>query len=114
MFIKLSPQRRDDVLEVTKAGPLLTVNGELLDVSPMGDGDTLPAKAISSEWFVGEVRKLGEDITVNLLLPLPATYTQAQAFPSDLIDVPDGTVSFAQPFTDQQDVVLADSLESLE
>lgn len=105
MIIKLSPQRRDDFLEVTKVGSLLTVNGEPFDFSPMGDGDTLPAKAISSEWFVDEVSKQGEVITLTLLLPLPANYSQAQAFPSDLVEVPDGLVTFPQALPEQPDVL---------
>ena len=46
MRIKLSPQRRDDWLEISKLGKSLIINGEVFDFSPMNDGDTLPRNAI--------------------------------------------------------------------
>jgi hypothetical protein len=97
MRIKLSPQRREDVLDVVKAGNVLYVNGEAFDFTPMGDGDTLPSAAITSVWFVGDVDQEGGELTLTLLLPLPWNYSPEQAFPADLVDVPDGPVVFPQP-----------------
>lgn len=97
MRIKLSPQRRDEALEVVKSGNLLVVNGQVFDFSPLGDGDTLPGSAITSQWFVGDVDRVGDEITLSLLLPLPANYSPEQAFPLDLVAVPDGPVVFPQP-----------------
>lgn len=39
MRIKLSPQRRDDWLEISKLGKSLIINGEVFDFSPMNDDD---------------------------------------------------------------------------
>ncbi len=97
MRIKLSPQRREDTLAVVKAGNILTVNGEVFDFSQMKDGDTLPQSAIRSEWFAGDVDNIGGELTLTLLLPLPANFSQEQAFPVDLTNVPDGPVVFPQP-----------------
>lgn len=94
MRIILSPQRRDDTLEVIKAGHVLTVNGQVFDFSPMGDGDTLPNSAISSEWFAGDVDKVAGELIVTLLFPNPWNYSPEQAFPVPLENVPDGPVVF--------------------
>ena len=97
MRIKLSPQRRNDTLAVIKSGGILTVNGDTFDFSSMKDGDTLPHSAIRSEWFAGDVDNIGCELTLTLLLPLPANFSQEQAFPVDLTNVPDGPVILPQP-----------------
>jgi len=97
MIIKLSPQRRDDALEVVRSGSVLLVNDEPFDFSQMAEGDTLPSTAISSSWFAGTVEKVGGELILTLLLPLPRNYSQEQAFPADLVDVPDGAIAFPQP-----------------
>lgn len=100
MNIILSPQRRDDNIEVIKLGDILTVNGEEFDFSPMGDGDTLPREAINSIWFVGPVNRIGGELVVTLLFPNPWNYSPEQAFPSPLENVPDGPVAFPGPLPD--------------
>jgi hypothetical protein len=97
MIIKLSPQRRDDTLQVTKLGNILTVNGEQFDFSRMVDGDTLPRTAISSEWFSSDVEMVNGQLVLTMILPNPVNYSPEQAFPVDLVDVPDGPVAFPQP-----------------
>lgn len=97
MVINLSPQVRGSYLEVIKSGFVLLINGETFDFSPMGDGDTLPASAINSEWFVGDVEKDNGEITLTLLFPIPRNYSPEQAFPVPLEDVPDGLVLFPPP-----------------
>lgn len=97
MIINLSPQRRDDTLEVVKSGNTLTLNGEIFDFSQMADGDTLPAAAFSTIWIVGDVDKQNGELTLSLLLPLPQNYSQSQAFPVPIVNVPDGAVALPQP-----------------
>jgi hypothetical protein len=101
MHIKLSPQRRDDKIVAIKSGSILTVNGEVFDLRPMLEGATLPRTAILSEWFPGEITMQNGEITLTLLLPLPASYSPEQAFPADLINVPDGAVVFPSPLPEQ-------------
>lgn len=97
MRIKLRGQRRDDTLEVVKLGDTLSINGESFDFSRMVAGDTLPCSAISSEWFDGDVERIGGELVVTLILPNPWNYSPEQAFPVDLVDVPDGVVVFPGP-----------------
>lgn len=82
MKIHLFPQRRDDALFVVRSGSSLIVNGETFDFSPMADGSTLPAAALSSSWFFGQVDNIGGELAFSLILPLPVNYSQAQAFPA--------------------------------
>jgi len=111
MKIRLSPQRRDDTLEVIRSGSTLIVNGESFDFSVMGDGDTLPMAAVQSEWFVGDIEKVGGELSLTLLLPLPPNFSQEQAFPADLVDVPNGPVVFPQPLPEVLPKTLSEDLE---
>lgn len=69
MIIKLSPVRSDSMLSVTKAGDALVVNGVSFDFSRLKDGETLPAKAISSDWITQDVARGGADIEITLIMP---------------------------------------------
>lgn len=115
MKISLSPQRRDDTLTVTKSGDILTLNGEDFDLSPVGEGDTLPHTAISSIWFAGPVDRTGGELALTLLLPLPWNYSQEQAFPVSLENVPDGPVAFPQPLSEEANTTeMADESEAFQ
>ncbi len=78
-------------------GDSLVLNGEVFDFSPLAEGDTLPAAAISSAWFAGQVERLNGELDLTIFLPLPINYSQAQAFPVPLVNVPDGAVALPQP-----------------
>ncbi|QAY87203.1 hypothetical protein [Pseudomonas arsenicoxydans] len=97
MKIILSPQRRDDTLEVIKSGRVLIVNGEDFDFTQISEGSTLPQSAISSIWFAGDVSMQDGELTLTLLLPFPWNFSPEQAFPADLMNVPDGPILFPQP-----------------
>jgi len=97
MIIKLSPQRRDDTLSVTRLNDALIVNGETFDFSKIGEGDTLPAEAISSGWFFDKVERVSGELQLTLLLPNPWNYSPEQAYPVDLVNVPNGLVQFPLP-----------------
>jgi hypothetical protein len=97
MIIKLSPRRDDDTITVSKLGDVLTVNNEEFDFSALGEGETLPAKAIYSVWFLDAVERINGELVLSLWLPIPMNYSQEQAFPADLVNVPDGPVAFPLP-----------------
>lgn len=97
MNIILVPQRRDDTLTIYKSGDVLVINGEAFDFARVGEGDTLPVTAISSEWFVSDVERVDGELILSVLLPNPWNYSQEQAFPKPLINVPDGIVELPKP-----------------
>lgn len=53
--ITLIPQRRDDMLSLSCNGPVLVINGEAFDFSPMSPGDELPFTAVGCDFFVGRI-----------------------------------------------------------
>ncbi len=93
MIIDLSPQRRDDVLEVTKAGDALTIDGVAFDFSALPDGATIPAGEVPCEWLVGPVERIAGELHLTLILPHGPNPSQAVAFPAPLIDPPDGVIA---------------------
>ena len=104
MMIILSPQRRDDTLEVVKSGEVLTVNGEDFDLSRIGEGETLPGSAFvgpNAFWFAGDVSRVDGELVLSLLFPNPWNYSQEQAFPVPLESVADGPVAFPAPLPDE-------------
>ena len=108
MRINLSPKRRDDLLEVVKAGSVLFLNGEPFDFSRVGAGDTLPRSAIASDWFDGAVENVGGELIVTLVLPNPWNYSPEQAFPEPLENVPDGPVVFPGPLPESVETAAED------
>ena len=92
MKIFLSPQRRDDTLNVVRRGDLLVVNDEPFDFSAVGEGDILPRSAIESEWFAGDVTRVNGELELTLILPNPANFSQALAFPAPITVTKNGLV----------------------
>ncbi|MNN65905.1 hypothetical protein D3C81_1814490 [compost metagenome] len=97
MKIKLYPVSREETLALHKSGDTLTVNGQAFDFSRVAEGDTLPATAIASKWFVGVVERVAGDLEMTVILPIQSNYSPEQAFPADLVGIPDGPVFLPQP-----------------
>lgn len=92
MRIRFSPQRRNGTLEVAKSGDMLTINGDVLDLSVVPDGATLPASAVACEWIAGPIERIGGEIHLTLLLPHGPHPSAAVAFPDPIIVTEDGPV----------------------
>lgn len=97
MNIILSPTRTDTIVNYEKKGKTLIIDGQIADFSRMQDGDTLPRQAIDSIWFDEDVTMNDGVLTLTIVLPLPENYSQEQAFPLPLIDVPDGVLNLPKP-----------------
>lgn len=93
MIIKLSPQRRDDVLNVRKRGDVLTINGERFDFREVPEGAVLPASAVDCDFVVGDITRRNGELVVTLLLPCGPDATAAVNFPADIVSPSDGNVS---------------------
>lgn len=93
MLISLSPQRRDDTLEVVKTGDVITVNGAPFDLSALPNGATIPAGEIPCEWIVGPVERVAGKLRLTLILPHGANPPQSVAFPAPIIDPLDGPLA---------------------
>jgi len=96
MKINLSPIRRDDSLEVTKSGDVLTINGVDYDFSQLPEGATLPRDAVDCEWLASDVERIDGELVLTLLLPHGPNASEAVRFPQPLLNVPDGLVELPQ------------------
>ncbi|ELY1833463.1 hypothetical protein [Pseudomonas aeruginosa] len=96
MIIKLSPfaplPRRDERLSLSRAGDVLTVNGQAFDFTPLPEGGELPAEAIGSEWFAGPVVRRNGRLELSLRFPLADDASTAARFPEPLLIDTDGPV----------------------
>lgn len=98
MIVKLSPVYFDmQSMTVFKQGDSLTINGLTLDFSQLPDGATLPAQAAFCPWLVDPIERVGGNLVVTLLLPIPENASQAARFPSDIVEPGDGRVSLPIP-----------------
>lgn len=93
MQISFSPQRSDETLAVVKAGDVLTINGDAVDLSGISDGADLPADAISNPFITGVVSRVAGELHVTLLLPHGDYPAEAVAFPQPLISPADGPLA---------------------
>jgi hypothetical protein len=96
MKITLSPQRRDDTLEVIKSGDTLTINGTAYDFSVVPDGATLPQDAVDCAWLASDVERIGGILHLTLILPHGADAPYAARFPTPLLDPVDGLLELPQ------------------
>ena len=92
MKLIFSPQRRDDILTLSKSGDALTVNGTVYDFSPLADGATLPREAIDCEWICGDVSRINGELEIPILLPHGPDASEAARFPEPLTVTIDGEV----------------------
>lgn len=92
MQIKFNPQRRDDSLSVVKQGDTLIVNGTEYDFSAVPEGATLPADAIDSDLFSGNVERINGELVLTLTLPHGPNPSKAVAFPEPITVSEDGPV----------------------
>lgn len=107
MQISFSPMRRDDGLTLSKAGDVLTINGDHFDFSSIPDGASIPAGGVPCPWIQGDVERVAGELHLTLILPHGPNPSQAIAFPSPIIDPPDGII--ATPDDRLQEVVDVDA-----
>lgn len=96
MIISLSPKLLSTPLAASRAGDVLTLNGEAFDFGPLPDGATLPADAIVSDWIVGDVSRIDGVLHLTLRLPHGPNPSRAVAFPEPVTVTEDGPI--ALPF----------------
>lgn len=104
MRISWSPQRRDDILALSRAGDVLTINGDNIDLSVVPDGATLPYGAIDNDWIAGPVERIDGVLHLTLLLPHGPDPSPAVAFPEQITVAADGPIAVpADPQPQEED-----------
>lgn len=104
MRISFSPQRRNDTLSVIKDGDKLRINGELFSFAALPDGATIPAGEVPCEWIAGPVERIDGEIHLTLTLPHGPNPSKEVAFPSDLVNPPDGPLAIPSNAEEPADV----------
>lgn len=92
MQLKLTSQRRDTPLKLSRSGDTLTINGEAFDFSELPDGATLPPEAIDSEFFNGPVERTGGVLHISLILPRGRNAPEENRYPAPITLKKDGPV----------------------
>lgn len=92
MHITLSPVRLDETMTASRAGDVLTLNGEAFDFGMLPEGATLPAEAIDSPWIVGDVSRVSGELHLTLRLPHGPNPRRAVAFPVPINVTTDGPI----------------------
>lgn len=92
MRIRLSPLSSPLLLEVSKSGDVLTLNGEAFDFTQLPAGGTLPAEAIASDWITGPVSRINGELHLTLRLPHGPNPSHAVAFPEPVTVTEDGPI----------------------
>lgn len=72
MKINLFPFLTDDKIDATVSGEMITLNGEVIDLSFISEGQEVPASAIGNPWFSAseEVARIDGEISFCLKLPV--------------------------------------------
>ncbi|WP_270809048.1 hypothetical protein [Aeromonas sp. QDB08] len=81
MKIKLSPRLLDSQLTAIVSGDRITLNGDTLDFSPLGNGELLPLSAINNEWVASDVARIDGEICITLVCPHSQTAPYETRFP---------------------------------
>ncbi len=92
MKILLSPMRCEGALEVSKAGDVLTINGESFAFTSLPEGATIPAGIVPCDWIAGPVERVDGVVNVTLILPHGPNPSEVVAFPSPIENPPDGVI----------------------
>lgn len=114
MKIILYPQRRDDELTLSLQGQRLTVSGDVLDLSKIPDGATVPTEAIDNPFVCGPIERIDGELRVSLLLPRAAPFGVFDEVgkmrpPYELAISQDGDIALpVEPKANQKDEANAD------
>ena len=92
MNITLTPQIGPDSLTLSKAGDILTINGDTFDFSFIEEGDVLPQDAVECPLLASDVTRTDGSLVLTLILPIKNTSSDAAKFPAPILNAPDGDI----------------------
>lgn len=75
---------------------MLKINDTEYDFSTLPDGATIPAGETGNPFIVGPIDRVGSEIHLTLILPIPAKPSHAQAFPEPLTITTNGAVALPE------------------
>ena len=93
MQIILSPIRAETPLTLHRAGDVLTVNGEVFDLSGIPEGATLPREAVACDWLASDITRIAGSLQMTILLPHGANAPEETRHPAPLVLTSNGPVT---------------------
>ena len=91
--IKLIPSRKDGQIKLEKQDLKLIVNGEVFDFSALVDGDILPRDAVLGDWLASDVARVGNDISLEVVLPHGSNAPIETRFPNPITVAQNGLIA---------------------
>jgi len=85
MRVSLSPMRHDARLIASIAGETITLNGDVLDLSLVAEGDEFWA---GNPWVLSPVTRVGGQLRFLLMLPYGPDAPEATKWSTGFIDTP--------------------------
>jgi hypothetical protein len=82
----------DTTLSLSVAGAVITINGDDLDLTSLGVGDTLPASAVDHPLIERDIRRTLDGIEITFVLMLGPGAPEEARFPAPIIMTTDGPV----------------------
>lgn len=96
MYLKFSPQRREEPLELSRTGDVLTINGTVFDFSDVADDEIRPSAAYESDWITQDVTRLNGVLHLTLILAHGSNAPQTTLFPEPITLSEDGPVTLPE------------------
>lgn len=93
MEIKFSPRELGEPLTVERVDDVLYLNGEACDLAQLPDGATLPASAIASKFFTGQVDRINGELHLTLVLPHGPNAPHSTRYPEPITVTENGPVA---------------------
>jgi hypothetical protein len=114
MHITLSPIRSETPLTLHRAGDVLTVNGEVFDLSGIPEGATLPRGAVACDWLASDVTRVGGALVLTIQLPHGANAPEETRHPAALVLTANGPVSLPPYEIAAEEIALPEEIETPE
>ncbi len=93
MILSFTPLRSDAVLEITRKGDSLKINGKLYDFGAVPEGAILPQEAVDCPELASDVTREGGAIRLTLILPHGANSPKERCFPAPIVLRKNGPVA---------------------
>jgi len=92
MLVILTPQRRDEKLEVIKEGEALILNGDRFDFSFIKEEERFSTDQLDTRWLFGDATRVNGELQITVILPHGANPSNEAAFPRPIRVEEDGPV----------------------
>lgn len=98
MHLVFSPVRCDDILDLSRAGDSLIINGDAYDFSDIPEGGCRDRSDVGCDWILSDVCRSGGQICLSLVLPHGPDAPHDRLYPVPVAVPDDGPIDLP-PYT---------------